>query len=166
MPCKDRKCGPAKDRKISDALDGLNGRQWIYVDGVTAGKSRRRAALEAGYSLSSANNPGHNIERGRVREVFAELIRTTVPPELIVQRIREGLYAVEIKVFQHEGGLLYSKPLVNWSERRHYLELAARYGGYYVDKQEIELADDSDPLPPERLREKARELLAALEGTP
>lgn len=60
----------------------LNRRQRLYVEGVAAGKSRRRAALDAGYSLSSANNPAHNIERGRVREVFAELIRSTVPPEL------------------------------------------------------------------------------------
>lgn len=144
----------------------LNRKQCLYVEGVVAGKSRRRAALDAGYSLSSANNPGHNIERGRVREAFAELIRATVPPELIVQRIREGLDAVEIKVFQHEGGVLYSKPLVNWSERRQYVELAARFGGYYVDKREIELADQDVPLPLERLREKAKELLAALEETP
>ncbi|HET7208423.1 MAG TPA: hypothetical protein VFI95_17735 [Terriglobales bacterium] len=144
----------------------LNHKQRLYVEGVAAGKSRRRAALEAGYSLSSANNPSHNIERGRVREVFAQLIRSTVPPELIVQRIREGLDAAEIKVFQHEGGVVYSKPLVNWSERRDYLELAARYGGYYVDRHELELADDADPLPLERLKEKTRELLLALEETP
>lgn len=60
----------------------LNRKQRLYVAGVAAGKSRRRAALDAGYSLSSANNPAHNIERGRGREVFAELIRTTVPREL------------------------------------------------------------------------------------
>jgi len=39
----------------------LNRKQRLYVEGVAAGRSRRRAALEAGYSLSSANNPGHNI---------------------------------------------------------------------------------------------------------
>lgn len=81
------------------------------------GKSRRRAALDAGYSLSSANNPGHNIERGRVREVFAELIRSTVPPELIVRRIREGLDATETRVFAYKGRLIYSRLLINYSER-------------------------------------------------
>lgn len=142
----------------------LNRKQRLYVEGVAAGKSRRRAALEAGYSLASANNPGHNIERGRVREVFAELIRANVPPELIVQRIREGLDAVEIKLFQHEGRVLDSKPLVNWSERRQYAELAARYGGYYVDRQEIELADQQDDLPEDQLIKKTETLLAALKG--
>ena len=149
---------------MSAALDGLNGRQRIYVEGVAAGKSRRQAALAAGYSQSSANNPGHNIERGRVREVFAELIRATVPPEMIVQRIREGLDAVEIKCFVHEGGVIYSRPLVNFIERRHYAELAARYGGYYVDKKEIELADQDDDLPLDQLINKTEALLAVLKG--
>ena len=144
----------------------LNRKQRLYVQGVAAGKSRRRAALDAGYSLSSANNPGHNIERGQVREVFAELIRAAVPPERVVQLIREGLGAMETKCFLHEGRVIYSRPLVNFTERRHYAELAARFGGYYVEKNEIEVADQGDPLPVERLREKAKELLAALEQTP
>lgn len=62
--------------------------------------------------------------------------------------------------------MIYSRSLVNFTERRHYLELAARFGGYYVDRKEIEMADDSDPLTEEQVRRKARELLAALEETP
>lgn len=91
------------------------------------------------------------------------LIRGGIPGELIVQRIREGLDATEIKVFAYEGGVIYSKPLIAWSERRQYAELAARFGGYYVDKKEIEMADQSDPLPEEQVREKARQLLKALD---
>jgi len=34
--------------------------------------------------------------------------------------------------------MIYSRPLANFTERRHYAELVARYGGYYVDRQEIE----------------------------
>jgi hypothetical protein len=141
----------------------LNRKQCLYVEGVAAGKSRRRAALDAGYSLSSANNPGHNIERGRVREVFGELIRGAVSAELIAQRVREGLDAMEIKCFVHEDAVIYSRPLENFTERRHYAELAARFGGYYVDKKEIEMPAQSDPLPEEQVREKARALLAALD---
>ena len=44
--------------------------------------------------------------------------------------------------------MIYSRLLVNFTERRHYLELAARFGGYYVDRQEIELADQQDDPPP------------------
>ena len=142
----------------------LTEKRYWYLAGLRAGVSRRRAALDAGYSLSSANNPGHNIERGRVREVFAELIRSTVPPGLIALRLREGVDAAEIKCFVHEGGLIYSRPLVNFTERRHYVELVARMGGYYLDKQEIELANQNDDLPLERLINKTEALLAALKG--
>lgn len=41
----------------------LTDKQYWYVLGVRAGMSRRQAALAAGYSQSSANNPGWNIER-------------------------------------------------------------------------------------------------------
>ena len=44
----------------------LTRKQSSYFQGVRAGKSRRQAALAAGYSQSSADNPGYNIER-RVR---------------------------------------------------------------------------------------------------
>jgi hypothetical protein len=61
----------------------LNRRQRLYVEGVRAGKSRRQAALDAGYSLSSANNVAFNIERrGRggnpIMRYFWDLLK---PPQ-------------------------------------------------------------------------------------
>lgn len=41
----------------------LTEKQYWYIAGVRMGMSRRRAALLAGYSQSSADNPGYNIER-------------------------------------------------------------------------------------------------------
>jgi hypothetical protein len=41
----------------------LNRRQRLYVEGLGAGKSKRQAALDAGYSIGSANNAAFNIER-------------------------------------------------------------------------------------------------------
>jgi hypothetical protein len=41
----------------------LNHKQRLYLEGVLGGKSRRQAALAAGYSQKSADNPGYNIER-------------------------------------------------------------------------------------------------------
>jgi hypothetical protein len=135
----------------------------MYVDGIAAGKTKKQAALAAGYSASTANNAAAIIERGAVKEAFRELIQQTIPVENIIERLAEGLDAMETKCFVHDGGVIYSRPLVNFSERRHYIELAAKYGGYYVDKQHIELADQSDPLPEEQVRQKARTLLAALD---
>ena len=56
---------------------------------------------------------------------------------------------------------------MNFTERRHYLELVAKFGGYYVDRQEIELADQQDDLPLDQLITKTEALLATLkEETP
>ena len=161
MPYK-RKRGPAKDRKISDALDGLNRRQRMYVNGIAAGRTKKEAAIAAGYSVSTAHNAAAIIERGAVKEAFQELIQQTIPIKKIIELLAEGLDAIETKVFMHEGGVIYSRPLVNFTERRHYLELVAKYGGYYVDRQEIELADQQDDLPLDQLITKTEALLATL----
>lgn len=164
VPNKTRENGTAKDRKISDALDGLNGRQRMYVNGIAAGKTKKQAAIAAGYSVSTANNAAAIIEQGAVKEAFQELIQQTIPVEKIIERLAEGLDAMETKCFVHEGGVIYSRSLVNFTERRRYLELAVKYGGYYVEKQQIELADQSDPLPEEQVIRKAKKLIAALEA--
>ena len=158
----ERKHGSAKDRKISDALDGLNRRQRMYVSGIAAGKTKKQAAIAAGYSAAMAKNAAAIIERAGVKKAFEEIIQQTIPLEKIIELLAEGLNATETRCFVHEGEVIYSRPMVNFTERRHYVELAVRYGGYYVDRQEIELADQDDQLPLERLLEKTKELLRAL----
>ena len=133
------------------------------MNGIAAGKTKKEAAVAAGYSAATAKNAAAIIERARVKKAFEGIIQQAVPIEKILERLAEGLDATETKVFMHEGGVIYSRPLVNFTERRHYVELAARYGGYYVNRQEVEFADQDDPLPLERLLKKTKELLRTLE---
>lgn len=58
--------------------------------------------------------------------------------EKLAQRIAEGLDATEIKFFQHEGKVIQTVEVVDWEQRRKYIELAVKYAGYYVDKREVE----------------------------
>lgn len=162
MPCKNEKTGQSKDRKISDALDRLNGRQRMYVGGIAAGRTKKEAALAAGYSAATAKNAAAIIERAGVKKAFEELIQHIIPLEKIIELLTEGLNARETKCFVHDGEVIYSRPMVNFTERRHYLELVAKYGGYYVDRQEIEVADLQDDLPLDRLITKTEALLATL----
>jgi phage terminase small subunit len=83
-----RKRGPAKDRKISDVLDGLNRRQRMYVNGIAARKAKKRAAILAGYSASTANNAAAISERLAVREAFQELIQKTIPVPVQITAVR------------------------------------------------------------------------------
>ena len=106
-----------------------------YVQGRIEGKSKRKAALDAGFSKSMADHASSKIETRDVREAFAALIRKTVPPERIVKVISEGLDAVETKFFAEKGVVKDQRNVISWPERRQYAELAAEYGGYYIPEK-------------------------------
>jgi hypothetical protein len=121
-------------RTAAEATAALPPKKQRYLESRMEGKSRRAAALTAGYSESMANHP-FKIETKDVREAFAALIRETVPAERIAQVIMEGMGANETKFFSHEGVVQDSRDVVAWSERRQYAELAAEYGGYHMPKK-------------------------------
>ena len=83
-------------------------KQARFVEGLTEGKSARRAALEAGYSESSADHATTEI-LPVVERAFGEVIRKAIPVERLVQRLDEGLDAVEVKVASFEGKITDQK---------------------------------------------------------
>lgn len=107
-------------------IKGLSKSKKAYVKARLAGKTKKDAALEAGYSESVALSAKAHIETDDVRAAFQKLIQATIPASKIVQRLNEGLDA---KI----------KDVPDIRERREHLKLAAQYGGYHVDKQELEL---------------------------
>src|SRR5581483_8014424 len=64
---KSMKPATGKDKKLSDAMANLNTRQRTYVKGLADGKTKKDAALDAGYSESSAKCATAIIERPNVR---------------------------------------------------------------------------------------------------
>jgi hypothetical protein len=118
-------------RTVAEITAELPPKKQRYLGGRVAGKSKRQAALEAGYSEAMADHPG-KIETKDVRHAFAALMRETVPPERIAKAISEGLDAMETKFFSSEGEVKDSRDVIAWSERRQYAELAASWGGYHV----------------------------------
>ena len=113
-----------------------------FVAGLIDGKSMRRAALDAGYSQSMANNAGLKILPGITEEFKRELGRK-VPKGKLIQRIAEGLDARAVKLAQFEGNFTDKRYLVNYSERRRYVELAAKIMGYLMEKVEVTGADQA-----------------------
>lgn len=83
----------------------------MYVNGIAAGKTKKEAAIAAGYSFSTAHNAAAIIERGAVKEAFQELIQQVIPGEKIIERLAEGLNATETRCFVHEGEVIYSRPI-------------------------------------------------------
>jgi hypothetical protein len=117
-------------RKVAAQLENLPPRKLAYVQGRLDGKSKKQAALAAGFSETMADHAADKIETRDVREAFARLVREMVPPELIAKTIADGMAATETKFFSHEGMVQDQRDVPAWSERRQYAELAAEYGGY------------------------------------
>ena len=126
--------GRRKRSQMPTVLEKLPPRKQKYVAGVIEGKSRRRAALDAGYSDAVARHPAERIETADVREAFQVLMRRVAPAEKIVQRIAEGLDAVEVRTAVSEGKITDSKEFTDYEQRRKYAELAAELGGYHDPK--------------------------------
>ena len=131
----------AKSRQKSAALPSLDIRKRKYVTGRLSGKSKKDSALEAGYSESMARNAAAKIENLNVRRAFQELARKAVPAGKILKRLKEGLDATWV----HQDGKRGTSVEPYYRERREYLILAAKFGGFYTDKKDIEVkVDDAD----------------------
>ena len=102
------------------------------MQGRLDGKSKKQAALDAGFSETKADHVADKIETRDVREAFARLVREMVPPEFIAKTIADGMAATETKFFSHEGLVQDQRDVPAWSERRQYAEIAAEYGGYHA----------------------------------
>jgi hypothetical protein len=129
-----KKPKPESGRKKSDPLASLNIRKRKYVAGRMAGKSKKESALEADYSESMARNAAAKIEDQDVRSTLQELARKAVPAAKIVKRLQEGLDATWV----HQDGKRGTTAEPYYKERREYLILAAKLGGYYTEKQRVD----------------------------
>src|SRR5271169_6446873 len=118
-------------RKVAAQLENLPPRKLAYVRGRVEGKSKKQAALDAGFSETMADHAADKIETADVQEAFRLLVREMIPPEFIAKVIAQGMSATETKFFSHEGVVQDKRQVPDWSERRQYAELAAEYGGYH-----------------------------------
>jgi hypothetical protein len=129
----------AKSRKKSESKAPKRRR---FVAGLIDGKSMRKAAIDAGYTQSMANDAGRKIMPG-AQDEFRDLLGRSIPDDVLIQRISEGLDAKESKIAQYEGKFTDTKNLVAWGERRRYAELIAKLRGYLVERVEIGSSEDT-----------------------
>jgi hypothetical protein len=129
-------------KKTAGAKTAKSPKRRRFVAGLIDGKSMRRAALDAGYSKSMANNAGLKILPG-IREEFKRELSRKVPKGKLIQRIAEGLDARAVKLAQFEGDFTDKRYLVDYCERRRYVELAAKIMGYLVQNVEVPGADQA-----------------------
>jgi phage terminase small subunit len=139
--------------KGSDGGKKLDMRKQKYVAGRLEGKSKKDSAMDAGYSPAMARNAAAKIESLDVRRSFQELARKAVPTEKILKRLAEGLDATWIHQDNKKGTVAEAY----FRERREYLILAAKLGGYYIEKRDVaaEVRIDETELADRRQRVQA-----------
>jgi len=106
-----------------------------YVTGILSGKTKKQAALDAGYAPSTADNAKQKIERPAVRELFTDVLeKAGATDEKLAKRIAEGLDAT---VVARETKHASREVLIDFSERRETGELLTKLKGYLVQKLEL-----------------------------
>jgi hypothetical protein len=131
-------------------------RQARFVEGLTDGKSARSAALDAGYSESSADHATTEI-LPVVQRAFGDVIRNVISVERLVQRLDEGLDAVDVKVATFEGKITDQRAFVDYGQRRAYVELIVKLGSHFVSPSRDESPES--PLSVEDVREEIKRKL-------
>lgn len=117
-------------------LQNLPAKAQIYaLDRVqNPSKSKRLALLDAGYAPSTARCPAI-VETKAFKFAFANLIRHRIPAHIIAKRLAEGLDATETRFLVVDKAIV-EKQVVDFAERRAYLEIAAKYGEYVAPAAE------------------------------
>jgi hypothetical protein len=94
-------------------------------------RSKRAAALAAGYSRATADKAGTLIETPKVREVWQRIVDQEFSPGEVIQVLREGLHANKAIAATFEGAVTDVVLTPDHTERRKHVELISMMSGRY-----------------------------------
>jgi hypothetical protein len=103
--------------------------------GLIAGKPLNQAAIDAGYSESSADVAARLI-MPHIRGAFQEAMLDKLPLGKLAETVAAGLDAKETHFAQFEGKFTDQRDVIAWGERRRYSELAANLMGVGAPKED------------------------------
>jgi hypothetical protein len=101
----------------------INARQRKYLEARVEGLTKTDAKRAAGYAESTQPSA---IENSSLKAAFTRLACKALPPEHLVNRLKEGVDATKT-IPLGEGA---TTDVVDFKERREYLKMAAEYCGY------------------------------------
>lgn len=119
-----------------DPLKGIKGRRRKYAKGLIEGKTKKEAALDAGYSLSCARNPGYAIETPQLKEALAKMIHIVAPLERMATVMDEGLRADKVQI-SGQGDQAFAEVTPDHQERGRWWDRAVKFG--YAPAEPIEV---------------------------
>src|SRR5260370_7879416 len=95
----------------SNPIAKLNPRKQKYVRALAKGGTKKSAALAAGYSASTAQNP-HLIETAHARQAFVEVMRKAISPNRLAKVITEGTEAMDTQFLRKTGLIVVSSSVI------------------------------------------------------
>ena len=121
-----------------------------YIENRTiGGMNKKRAAVEAGFSLAMATNAASRIETPEVVAAIQSLEKALlegIPTELLVQKFAEGLEATVPKVV-HQDGESDIREFPDYRTRLQYLEKIALISGRHEPRTRTEhTGKDGGPI--------------------
>ena len=115
----------------------LTRRERAFLKHRAAGLTLEKAAIAAGYSPKSAAQAGDQAMQ-RIQSKASELFaRHGLDDDSYIEKhVKPLLVATEVKVFNYNGKVIYSRPLAALNVRARMVELIADLKGLRVKEQE------------------------------
>jgi hypothetical protein len=116
-----------------------NARQQALLKNLAKGMTKTEAAVAAGYSKKFASQGAHQALKQIAKTWPETLDKVCGTPESVIEKyILPLMNATARKAFNHNGKVIYSKPMVSWGPRTSGLDIYCRIVGAYRDERKPE----------------------------
>lgn len=121
----------------------LTVKQKKLLKGVMEGKSRKQAAISAGYSPASAHSTATlTLNNSKVKTAFQNMLdKAGLTDDALAKKFQELVTAKETKFFQKDGVVVETRDVEAIETQRKTAEFVAKLKGHLVEKVE-HTADD------------------------
>ena len=104
---------------------------WVTTGNVTVAAKRVRK-FGNNHAASSA---GYRWKESILKKIDMDFVMESVGLSdiLIFKGLLEGIQAESVKLFQSDGKIITSKPMIDWMARAKHLDMASRIKGLQID---------------------------------
>ena len=106
---------------------------------LALGMAQKEAAIKAGYTTKHPRKAAHQA-LAQIAKTWPEELESVVgtPRQVIDKYLLPLMNATETKAFNHNGDVIYSRPIINWGARSNGLDIYCRIAGAYQDEKKPE----------------------------
>ena len=130
--------GKNKRSLVGECRGNEINRTSLYLLGLSQGKTKRKAALDAGFSASSANNPAHSIESTeKFKNAQGVFSRALIKHGITIDSICKALAEMLKKRTAATGfGKEYIGTQIDSASAKMAIDIVAKILGWYAPEKE------------------------------